>query len=197
MVEGFDVFGEIGSPSWFELNASDFDAADRFYAHAFDWSIVRGDDEPRYAAFERGGRVLAGVLDASRMLRADECRHGTWHSGSPTSTKPWIGPSPPERHSCSRRGTCRRVAAQGCSTRRARSSSWHPSRKPARGRAACPAARTIERTETGPASAGAQSVERHVDDPLALLGSGERDARDTGDQAHGVVDADVGAHQAG
>ena len=71
VVEGFDVFGEIGSASWFELNASDFDAAERFYAHAFDWSVVRGDDEPRYAAFERDGRVLAGILDASRMLRAD------------------------------------------------------------------------------------------------------------------------------
>jgi predicted enzyme related to lactoylglutathione lyase len=72
VVEGFDLFGEVGSASWFELNASDFDAAERFYAHAFDWSVVRGDDEPRYAAFERNGHVLAGVLDASRMLRADE-----------------------------------------------------------------------------------------------------------------------------
>ena len=69
VVEGFDVFGEIGGAVWFELNASDFDAAERFYAHAFDWSIVRNDEEPRRAVFERGGRNLAGIVDASRMLR--------------------------------------------------------------------------------------------------------------------------------
>ena len=53
VVEGFDVFGEIGSASWFELNASDFDAAERFYAHAFDWSVVRGDPAARPAAAAR------------------------------------------------------------------------------------------------------------------------------------------------
>ena len=72
VVEGFDVFGEIGGAVWFELNASDFDAAERFYAHAFDWSITRNDEVPRRAVFERGGRNLAGIVDASRMLRADE-----------------------------------------------------------------------------------------------------------------------------
>ena len=72
VVEGFDVFGEIGGAVWFELNASDFDAAERFYAHAFDWSIVRNDEEPRRAVFERGGRNLAGIVDASRMLGPDD-----------------------------------------------------------------------------------------------------------------------------
>jgi uncharacterized protein len=72
VVEGFDVFGEIGGAVWFELNASDFDAAERFYAHAFDWSVVRNDEEPRRAVFVRGGRNLAGIVDASRMLGPDE-----------------------------------------------------------------------------------------------------------------------------
>jgi uncharacterized protein len=71
IVEGFDVFGESGSPVWFELAASDFDAATQFYAHAFDWSLTLGD-EPRYAVFERRGRDYAGIADAAGSLGPDE-----------------------------------------------------------------------------------------------------------------------------
>ena len=71
IVEGFDVFGEPGSPVWFELAASDFDAATQFYAHAFDWSLTLGD-EPRYAVFERRGRDYAGIADAAGSLGPDE-----------------------------------------------------------------------------------------------------------------------------
>jgi len=72
VVEGFDVFGEVGSAVWFELGASDFDAAERFYAHAFDWTVERNDDEPRTAVFARGGRDFAGIIDAAGMLGADD-----------------------------------------------------------------------------------------------------------------------------
>lgn len=70
-MEGFDAFGEPGTAAWFELAASDFDAAERFYAHAFDWSVTRGDDEPRTATFTRGDRSFAGIVDASVALGPD------------------------------------------------------------------------------------------------------------------------------
>lgn len=72
VVEGFDVFGEVGSAVWFELHASDFDAAERFYAQAFDWSLLRGNAEPRYALFARGGRDIAAIVDASGVLGPDD-----------------------------------------------------------------------------------------------------------------------------
>jgi len=72
IVEGFDVFGEPGSAVWFELAASDFDTATQFYAHAFDWSLSLGDDEPRYAVFERRGQQHAGIVDAAGSLGPDE-----------------------------------------------------------------------------------------------------------------------------
>lgn len=69
---GFDAFGEIDTAVRFELAASDFDAATRFYAHVFDWSLALGDDEPRFAVFERGGREFAGIVDAAATLGPDE-----------------------------------------------------------------------------------------------------------------------------
>lgn len=70
-MEGFDAFGEPGTAVWFELAASDFDAAERFYAHAFDWSVTLGDGEPRTATFRRGERSFAGIVDASATLGPD------------------------------------------------------------------------------------------------------------------------------
>ncbi|WP_448808947.1 VOC family protein [Agromyces bauzanensis] len=70
-MEGFDAFGEPGTAVWFELAASDFDAAERFYAHAFDWSVTLGDGEPRTATFTRGERSFAGIVDASATLGRD------------------------------------------------------------------------------------------------------------------------------
>ena len=95
VVEGFDVFGEIGGAVWFELNASDFDAAERFYAHAFDWSIVRNDEVPRRAVFERGGRTSRASSTRVGGCGPTRLRRGAWHSGSPMSTRPSSGPSPP------------------------------------------------------------------------------------------------------
>lgn len=71
-MESFDAFGEPGTAAWFELAASDFDAAEHFYAHAFDWTVVRGNQEPRTATFVRGDRSFAGIVDASAVLGPDE-----------------------------------------------------------------------------------------------------------------------------
>lgn len=70
-MEGFDAFGEPGTAVWFELAASDFDAAERFYAHAFDWSVTLTETEPRTATFTRGDRSFAGIVDASATLGPD------------------------------------------------------------------------------------------------------------------------------
>jgi predicted enzyme related to lactoylglutathione lyase len=68
---GFEAFGDDDTAVWFELAASDFDAAERFYAHAFHWEIERGEGEPRYAAYRHGGRTHAGILDAGELLGDD------------------------------------------------------------------------------------------------------------------------------
>lgn len=70
-MEGFDAFGEPGTATWFELAASDFDAAERFYARAFDWSVVRSDGEPSTATFIRGERAFASIVDAGATLGPD------------------------------------------------------------------------------------------------------------------------------
>ena len=71
VMEGFDAFGELGTAAWFELAASDFDAAERFYAHAFDWAVMRGDEEPRTAVYRHGERSFAGIVDAAGILGPD------------------------------------------------------------------------------------------------------------------------------
>jgi predicted enzyme related to lactoylglutathione lyase len=76
---GFESFGEDGTALWFELAASDFDAAERFYGHAFHWEIERGEGEPRYAVYRHGGRSHAGILDAKELL-GDELPP-TWNVG--------------------------------------------------------------------------------------------------------------------
>ncbi|MFE5672138.1 VOC family protein [Agromyces sp. NPDC056523] len=68
---GFDAFGAVDTPAWFELAASDFDAAERFYAHAFHWSVDHGEGEPRYGVYTHAHRNYAGILDAKDLLGAD------------------------------------------------------------------------------------------------------------------------------
>ena len=68
---GFDAFGVVDTPAWFELAASDFDAAERFYAHAFHWSVDHGEGEPRYGVYTHAHRNYAGILDAKDLLGAD------------------------------------------------------------------------------------------------------------------------------
>jgi uncharacterized protein len=66
---GFQVLGEHGAPSWFELQASDYAAALDFYPSVFGWQMASiGDtDEFRYSVVldpEFNGE-LAGIMDAS------------------------------------------------------------------------------------------------------------------------------------
>jgi uncharacterized protein len=76
---GFDVYGETGAATRFELAANDFDAAERFYAHAFHWDVEHGEGEPRYAVYQHSGRTFARILDAAELLGTD--LPPSWHVG--------------------------------------------------------------------------------------------------------------------
>src|SRR4051794_35134443 len=68
--KGFGVYGEPGTPSWFELHTRAFDASCEFYRSVFDWNLDITADTPefRYASLEIGGEPLAGVIDATSFL---------------------------------------------------------------------------------------------------------------------------------
>jgi uncharacterized protein len=67
---GFGVWGEDGTPGWFELHTRDYDAAVRFYERVFGWDThVMGDtDEFRYTTLGEGEDQLAGVMDGTISL---------------------------------------------------------------------------------------------------------------------------------
>jgi predicted enzyme related to lactoylglutathione lyase len=67
---GFGVFGEAGTPSWFELHTRDYDAAVGFYRNVFRWDtdVVSDTPEFRYTTMKHGDGWLAGIMDASGFL---------------------------------------------------------------------------------------------------------------------------------
>jgi uncharacterized protein len=75
---GTTVFGEPGTPYYFELLTRDYAGAKAFYRDVFGWTEqagvrVLGDtDEFRLTALtDAAGTVLAGIMDASGFLPAD------------------------------------------------------------------------------------------------------------------------------
>ena len=68
--KGFGVYGETGTPAWFELLTLDYDAAVGFYRNVFRWDThVTGDTpEFRYTTLVDGETWLAGIMDASGFL---------------------------------------------------------------------------------------------------------------------------------
>jgi predicted enzyme related to lactoylglutathione lyase len=68
--KGFGVFGETGTPSWFELHTRDYDATLSFYREVFHWETQAVSDTPefRYTMMMAGENGLAGVMDASAFL---------------------------------------------------------------------------------------------------------------------------------
>jgi predicted enzyme related to lactoylglutathione lyase len=67
---GFRIFGEAGTPSWFELHTRDYDEAVAFYRDVFRWdtSVVGDTPEFRYTTLDPGDGPLAGIMDASSLL---------------------------------------------------------------------------------------------------------------------------------
>jgi predicted enzyme related to lactoylglutathione lyase len=67
---GFIVTAEHGTPSWFELQTTDFATSTKFYESVFKWQLQSiGDaDEFRYSVLqnpEAADEQLAGIMDAS------------------------------------------------------------------------------------------------------------------------------------
>lgn len=67
---GFGVFGEPGSPAWFELYTRDYDAAVAFYRDVFRWDTAVISDTPefRYTVLHHGDQELAGIMDSANFL---------------------------------------------------------------------------------------------------------------------------------
>jgi predicted enzyme related to lactoylglutathione lyase len=67
---GFRIFGEAGTPSWFELHTRDYDEAVAFYRDVFRWdtNVVSDTPEFRYTTLDPGDGSLAGIMDASGFL---------------------------------------------------------------------------------------------------------------------------------
>jgi predicted enzyme related to lactoylglutathione lyase len=67
---GFAVYGEDGSPGWFELMTKDYQHAAPFYRDVFGWETKVMADTPdfRYTVLQPGEEMLAGIMDASGFL---------------------------------------------------------------------------------------------------------------------------------
>lgn len=68
--QGFTVFGEAGTPSWFELLTRDYQLAVDFYRSVFRWDTHVVSDTPElcYTTLKHGEDWLAGIMDASGFL---------------------------------------------------------------------------------------------------------------------------------
>jgi predicted enzyme related to lactoylglutathione lyase len=71
--KGIGVYGEPGTPSWFEVHTRDFAGSLAFYRDVFGWTTetVGDTDDFRYAVLTKDGDQLAGIMDASAFLPAD------------------------------------------------------------------------------------------------------------------------------
>jgi predicted enzyme related to lactoylglutathione lyase len=66
-VHGFEIRGEPGTPSWFELHTRDYDTSIAFYRDVFGWEThtASDSDELRYTTLGEGESMQAGIMDAS------------------------------------------------------------------------------------------------------------------------------------
>lgn len=64
---GFCVYGEPGTPAWFELHTRSYDESVAFYTDVFGWDAHMMSDDPtfRYTTYGEGEGALAGIMDAS------------------------------------------------------------------------------------------------------------------------------------
>lgn len=80
---GFSVFGEPGTPSWFELNTRDYEASIAFYRDVFhcDTHVVSDTPGFRYTTLVHDEAWLAGIADASGFLPDGVPAHWTVYFG--------------------------------------------------------------------------------------------------------------------
>ena len=81
--KGFGVFGEDGTPSWFELHTRGYESAVSFYRNVFRWDthVLSPGPEFRYTTLGEGDNALAGVMDAAGMLPDGVPAHWTVYFG--------------------------------------------------------------------------------------------------------------------
>ena len=68
---GFETPLTTGTPVWFELMSTDYDAAAPFYEKVFGWTLTPMDpDDPsfRYSTFGEGNDAAAGLCDAKNFI---------------------------------------------------------------------------------------------------------------------------------
>jgi predicted enzyme related to lactoylglutathione lyase len=70
--QGFGIFAEPGTPSWFELHTREYDQSVQFYKDVFEWKTQVAGDSPefRYTTLGEGEEQLAGIMDASAWMAA-------------------------------------------------------------------------------------------------------------------------------
>ena len=73
-ITGFEIRNEVGSAAWFELHTRDYDRTVAFYADALGWDAhtMSDTEDFRYTTLGEGEGSLAGIIDASSFLEADE-----------------------------------------------------------------------------------------------------------------------------
>jgi predicted enzyme related to lactoylglutathione lyase len=71
---GVTVFGELGTPAYFELLTRGYRGASVFYGDVFGWAGTQVSDTPefRLTVLTDGAETIAGIMDASGFLPADE-----------------------------------------------------------------------------------------------------------------------------
>jgi predicted enzyme related to lactoylglutathione lyase len=82
--QGFGVFGEPGTPSWFELFTRDYDRTVAFYRDVFRWDTqVMGDTtEFRYTTLVHDEEQYAGIMDATSFLPEGVPAHWSVYFGA-------------------------------------------------------------------------------------------------------------------
>jgi len=80
---GFGIFGEAGTPSWFELQTRDYESAVAFYRNVFRWDthVVSDTPEFRYATLAHDDAWLAGIVDATDFLPEGVAAHWSVYFG--------------------------------------------------------------------------------------------------------------------
>lgn len=83
--QGFGLSAEPGAPCWFELLATDYNAAVSFYTRAFGWKpeTMSDTEELRYTLNRPSRDSTAGILDAKDTLPAGASSHWLLYLGTP------------------------------------------------------------------------------------------------------------------
>lgn len=72
---GTSVFGQPGTPAYFELMTRDYAKSVAFYTDVFGWQAEVAGDTPefRLTALKDGADTIAGIMDASGFLPPGQC----------------------------------------------------------------------------------------------------------------------------